>query len=529
MAVLSKDKQVSEIVKCGKNSSYFINTYVKIQHPTRGLVKFNTYKFQDECLTKFNDHRFNVILKSRQLGISTVAASYALWLALFYKDKAILIIATKLAVAQNFIKKVKIALQNLPGWLVMPSLKSDTKQMIEFSNGSSIKAIPTSEDAGRSEALTLLIVDEAAFISNFDDLWTGLYPTLSTGGRAIVLSTPNGVGGQFHKLYVEAEARLNIFNSIKLPWDVHPERDDAWFENESRNMTRKQIAQELLCDFASSGDTFLNANDLEYIIMSTQTPLERWGPQTGVWIWRYAMPGHKYIISADVARGDGADYSSFHIIDTTAGEQVGEFKGKIPPDQFAVLLNEAGLRYNKAMLCPENNSYGYAVCMKLKELAYPNLYYKDKKYLFIGAGAGSEDIANIGFTTSAANRTKILTKLEEVIRNKQIKIRSTRMAEELKTFNWIGQTAKAMKGYNDDLVMALAIGMWLYDTNIDYNKHGQEVTKAMLSAFAVNRNDHDENPLVPHHRNPFSPIFVDDVGVSNSQRKQTTFDWLIRR
>jgi len=122
-----------------------------------------------------------------------------------------------------------------------------------------------------------------------------------------------------------------------------------------------------------------------------------------------------------------------------------------------------------------------------------------------------------------------LTKLEEVIRNKQIKIRSTRMAEELKTFNWIGQTAKAMKGYNDDLVMALAIGMWLYDTNIDYNKHGQEVTKAMLSAFAVNRNDHDENPLVPHHRNPFSPIFVDDVGVSNSQRKQTTFDWLIRR
>jgi hypothetical protein len=529
MGVLSKEKQVAEIVKCGKNSSYFINTYVKIQHPTRGLVKFDTYKFQDECLNKFDDHRFNVILKSRQLGISTVAAAYALWLALFYKDKAILIIATKLAVAQNFIKKVKIALQNLPTWLVMPSMKSDTKQMVEFSNGSSIKAIPTSEDAGRSEALTLLIVDEAAFISNFDELWTGLYPTLSTGGRAIVLSTPNGVGGQFHKLYVEAEAGLNIFNAIKLPWDVHPERDNSWFDNESRNMTRKQIAQELLCDFASSGDTFLNANDLEYILMSTQPPLERWGPEMGVWIWKYALPGHKYLISADVARGDGADYSSFHVIDTTAGEQVGEFKGKIPPDQFATLLNEAGLRYSKAMICPENNSYGYAVCMKLKELNYPNLYYKDKKYLFMGAAAGSEEIANIGFTTSAANRTKILTKLEEVIRNKQIKIRSTRMAEELKTFNWIGQTAKAMKGYNDDLVMALAIGMWLYDTNIDYNKQGQEVSKAMLAAFAVNRNDHDENPLVPHHRNPFSPIFVDDVGSTNSQRRYNQFDWLIRR
>jgi len=529
-AILSKDRQVAEIIKCGKISSYFINTYVKIQHPTRGLVKFSTYKFQDKCLEEFDLHRFNVILKSRQLGISTVAAAYALWQALFYKDKAILIIATKLAVAQNFIKKVKVALQNLPSWLVMPHLKSDTKQMVEFSNGSSIKAIPTSEDAGRSEALTLLIVDEAAFISNFDELWTGLYPTLSTGGRAIVLSTPNGVGGQFHKLYVEAEANLNIFNPIKLPWDVHPERDDSWFDNESKNMTKKQVAQELLCDFAASGDTFLSANDLEYIVRGTQAPIEKWGPDMGVWVWRYAMPGHKYLVSADVARGDGADYSSFHVINTTAGDQVCEFKGKIPPDQFAILLNEIGLKYNKAMVCPENNSYGYAVCMKLKELGYPNLYYKDKKYMYLGAKAGSEDIANIGFTTSAANRTKILTKLEEVIRNKQITIRSTRMSEELKTFNWIGQTAKAMKGYNDDLVMALAIGVWLYDTNFDYSKHGQELTKAMIAAFAVNKNSHDESPLVPHARNPFSPISVDNVGGYLDLRSSyNQYGWLLRR
>ena len=530
MAVLSKDKQVAEIVACGKNSSYFINKYVKIQHPTRGLVGFDTYKFQDECLDQFEQHRFNVILKSRQLGISTLAAAYALWLALFYKDKAILIIATKLAVAQNFIKKVKVMLQNLPTWLVMPSVRSDTKQVIEFSNGSSVKAIPTSEDAGRSEALTLLIVDEAAFIGNFDELWTGLYPTLSTGGRAIVLSTPNGVGGQYHKLYVEGESGLNEFNAIKLPWDVHPERDQSWFDNESKNMTRKQVAQELLCDFAASGDTFLNANDLEYIITSTQTPIERWGPDMGVWVWRYALPEHKYIISADVARGDGADYSSFHVIDTAVGEQVAEFKGKVPPDQFAVLLSEAGLRYNKALVCPENNSYGYAVCMKLKELGYPNLYYKDKKYMYMGAAAGSEDIANIGFTTGPSNRTKILTKLEEVIRNRQIRIRSTRMAEELKTFTWVGQTARAMKGYNDDLVMALAIGIWLFDTNIDYSKQSQELTKAMLAAFAVNKRDHETDPFIPHPRNPLSPIMIDAApsGAVKGLNPYAHFGWLVR-
>lgn len=530
MAVLSKERQVAEIVACGKNSSYFINKYVKIQHPTRGLVGFDTYKFQDQCLDEFEKHRFNVILKSRQLGISTLAAAYALWLALFYKDKAILIIATKLAVAQNFIKKVKVMLQNLPTWLVMPSVRSDTKQVVEFSNGSSIKAIPTSDDAGRSEALTLLIVDEAAFIGNFDELWTGLYPTLSTGGRAIVLSTPNGVGGQYHKLYVEGESGSNEFNAIKLPWDVHPERDQVWFDNESKNMSRKQIAQELLCDFAASGDTFLNAAELDYVMSTTQTPIEKWGPDAGVWVWRYAVQDHRYIIAADVARGDSLDFSTCHVIDTNTGEQVCEFRGKIPPDQFAILLSEIGNRYNRALLCPENNSYGYAVCMKLKEIGYQNLYYKDKKYQLLGASAGSEEIANIGFTTGPSNRTKILTKLEEVIRNKQIRIKSTRVYDELKTFTWIGQTARAMKGYNDDLVMALAIVVWLFDNTVDNSKYDREMAGAMLAAFAVNKAPENGNTDIPHPRNPFSPIMVEALPTQRNDMlgNYSKFGWLFR-
>ena len=528
MAVLTKEKQVAEIVHCGKNSSYFINKYTKIQHPTRGLIKFETYKFQDDCLDEFESHRFNVILKSRQLGISTLAAAYALWLALFYKDKAILIIATKLATAQNFIKKVKVMLQNLPSWLIMPSIKSDTKQVIEFSNGSSIKAIPTSDDAGRSEALTLLIVDEAAFIGNFDELWTGLYPTLSTGGRAIVLSTPNGVGGQYHKLYVEGESGSNEFNTIKLPWDVHPERDQTWFDNESKNMSRKQIAQELLCDFAASGDTFLNSVELDYVMSTTQTPIEKWGPDAGVWVWKYALQDHRYIIAADVARGDSADFSTCHVIDSNSGEQVCEFKGKIPPDQFAILLSEIGSRYNKALLCPENNGYGYAVCMKLKEIGYQNLYYKDKKYQLLGAVAGSEEIANIGFTTGPSNRTKILTKLEEVIRNKQIKLKSTRTYDELKTFTWVGQTAKAMKGYHDDLVMALAIVVWLFDNSVDNSKYDKEMSNAMLAAFAVNKISTDAGTAIPHARNPFSPIMVDAIPGQGGDLLNTyaKFGWL---
>ena len=195
MSVTNKSRQVKEIIKCGKDPVYFFNKYVKIQHPVQGLIPFNTYPFQDDCVQDFIDHRFNIILKSRQLGLSTLTAAYATWMALFQKDKNILIIATKLSVAQNFIKKVKVMIRSVPKWLVLPTITSNNKQLIEFSHGSSIKAIPTSDDAGRSEALSLLIIDEAAFVRNFDELWTGLYPTISTGGRVVLLSTPNGVGG----------------------------------------------------------------------------------------------------------------------------------------------------------------------------------------------------------------------------------------------------------------------------------------------------------------------------------------------
>jgi hypothetical protein len=513
MSFTSKQRQVTEIVKCGKDPVYFLNKYVKIQHPTRGLISFKTYKFQDECLKDFVDHRFNIILKSRQLGISTLTAAYAVWMAIFYKDKSVLVIATKLAVAQNFIKKVKVAIKNLPSWLVLPQIVSNNKQSLEFSNGSQIKAVPTSDDAGRSEALSLLIVDEAAFVRNFDELWMGLYPTISTGGRSIVLSTPNGVGGQYHELYMKADEGENEFNPIKLPWWVHPEHDEEWFENESKNFSRKQVAQEFLCDFAASGDTFLTIDDIEYIRAGVKNPLEKWGPDMGVWVWKYALSEHHYIISADVARGDAADYSAFHVIDTMESEIVAEYKGKLPPDQFALLLNEAGMRYNKALLCPENNTYGYAVVMKLQELGYPNLYFKSSKDRYASMYSGESNLHKIGFTTSGQSRNQILTKLEEVIRNRQLKIPSSRLYEELKTFIWKGAKAQAQKGKNDDLVMSVAIGVWLYDTTPSYNKYTVDVNKAMLDALKVNESQSQishESPWVAKKLNPFIPIILNE-------------------
>lgn len=530
MPPLSKQKQINEIVKCGKDPSYFINRYVQIQHPLKGRIEFHTFPFQDECLQAFNDHRFNVVVKSRQLGLSTLTAAYAVWMALFRKDKSILVIATKLAVAQNFIKKVKIALTGIPKWLWITEITTKNTQAIEFSNGSMIKAVPTSEDAGRSEALSLLIVDEAAFIRNFDELWKGLYPTLSTGGRAILVSTPNGTGGQYYDIYHGAEQQDNEFNPIKLPWDVHPERNDAWFEKEAKNLNKQQIAQELLCDFQASGDTFLAKEDIQKLRMNIRTPIERWGPENNVWVWKYHLSDHEYVISADVARGDGKDYSTFHVIDKTESEVVAEFKGKVPPDQLAILLAEAGKRYGDAELCPESNTYGYAVLMKLNELGYKNIYFAKEKDKF-NAMYGDGSIGKGGFSTQGASRAKILTKLEEVIRNDKVSIYSSRLADEMKTFIWSGSKAQAQSGKNDDLVMSLAIGIGLYDSNVSVAKNTVDLNQAMLAAFGINKQEKRRN-LHPSYVNNMQqlarkgmPIELDEShpAISGS----VDFKWLL--
>jgi len=528
MSTRQKQRQINEIIKCGKDPTYFFNKYVKIQHPTRGSIQFKTYDFQDACVQDFRDNRFNIILKSRQLGLSTISAAYCAWLAIFHKDKNVLVIATKLSVAQNFIRKVKFCIQSMPNWLLLPQIINNNKQAIEFSNGSTVKAIPTSEDAGRSEALSLLIVDEAAFVRNFDTLWTGLYPTLSTGGRAIVLSTPNGVGGQYYDLWRQAEEGQNVFNPIKLQWDVHPDRDDDWFVNETKNMSPKQIAQELLCDFQASGDTFLQSEDIEYIRTWIKPPMDRWGPDMAVWVWKYPLSEKNYIISADVSRGDSHDYSTFHVFDPEASEVVAEYRGKLPPDRFAQVLAEAGRRYNDALLCPENNTYGYAVIMKLRDMEYKNLYFAKEtdKYSYLYGGG---EIEKIGFQTNSKSRNQILTKLEECLRQRTVRVYSSRLYEELKTFIWKGNKAQARRGQNDDLILALAIGVWLFDTSPTYNSRSTDLNKAMLAAFGVNSKSLDDTVIGQ------SPVYTDS-NLKKQERKAwpgsknpyTDADWLLK-
>lgn len=530
--LINRDQQIKEILKCGKDPVYFMRNYARIQHPVRGLIPFETYPFQDDCVRSFEKHRFNIILKSRQLGLSTVTAAYAVWYAIFKKDKNILVIATKLPTAMNFIKKVKTILDGLPKWLVLTKYEP-TKQSIPFANGSCITAIPTSPDAGRSEALSLLIVDEAAFIRDFEDIWTGLYPTISTGGSAIIISTPNGVGGTYYKLWTDATSQQNDFNTINLPWWVHPEHDQSWFDKESKGFSKKRISQEFLCDFISSGDTFLQPTEMDYLREMIDAPIRKEGPAHGVWIWVDPKPDQRYVISADVSRGDSSDFSAFHVINVDTCEVVAEYMGKIPPDKLADLLAEYGKQYNTALICPERNTFGYFTCVKLRDMPYKRLYYRN------GTGDPFEFVQNDpeavpGFETQGNTRPQILAKLEEVIRNKVVKIYSQRFYDQMQSFVWSGSKAQASKDSHDDLVLCLAIGTWLTHGGTSAGDQNTDIAMAMLKATSVQRRDPSQmpgniesaQPLVNPNIRGFNPHKTQQL--TGRQSDISDFSWLLR-
>ena len=613
-----KSEQVKEILKCAKDPVYFFTNYLDIQHPIRGRLPFKLYPFQQDVVKAFLEHRFGIINKSRQLGLSTLTGAYALWMALFNRDKEILIMATKLQVGKNLIQKVRIAFQSLPKWILerldLTELEAESVRYIKFTNGSRVEAIPTASDAGRSSAVSLFVIDEAAHIENLRDLWMGIWSTVSTGGSIVMFSSPSGKGNLFHEIWEKANSGENDFFPIELPWTVHPERTDKWYEDQCKALDERGIAQELNCispntpvvtmtgnvwaseikvgdlvlthkgkfrrvtkvfcrglepkenayrvtnpenheieailtgnhpllvsveenldwvsmdslledefslqlwswgeqslsfesflaksvklvdghsqrpttvynfeveednsyvaggivvhncSFESSGRTFFASNVIQELYTFSAPPIAYNGPddkhRKDMWIWKMPVEKRKYVICADVARGDADDYSAFHVIDVDMNEVVVEYLGKIPPDRYAEFLVQVGKQYNQALIVQEKNAVGVATAIKLRDLAYPNLYYpdvtpEDRVYMT------PEELATKlpGYTVKPGqgegSREEILNYFEEVLRNKRLRIYSSRFAKQASEFIWTGKRGQAAKGKSDDLIMALCIG-----------------------------------------------------------------------
>jgi len=496
-----------EYLRCKKDPVHFMRKYCYIQHPQRGRIQFNLYPFQEKVLTLMRDNPYSIILKSRQLGISTLSAGYSLWLMVFHKDKNILCIATKQETAKNMVTKVKFMYENLPSWLKIDA-EENNKLTLRLTNGSQIKATSASSDAGRSEAVSLLLIDEAAFIDNIGEIWASAQQTLATGGGCIALSTPYGTGNWFHQTWARAEAAENDFLPIKLPWYVHPERDQTWRDKQDDLLgDPRMAAQECDCDFSTSGDIVFYPEYIEYYEKTyVKEPLEKRGADQNLWVWESPDYSRDYMVVADVARGDGKDYSACHVIDIENNVQVAEYKGQIGTKEYGHLLVGLATEYNEALLVVENANIGWATLQVCIDRSYPNLYYSPK----------SENNANsyfekymdtskmtAGFTMSSRTRPMVIGKFQEYIGDKGVTFQSKRLVEEMRVFVWKNGRGEAQQGYNDDLVMAFGIAMYIRDTALKYKQRGIDITRNALNNITVNRTQYQGGYFSKGTDNPY--------------------------
>jgi hypothetical protein len=334
--------------------------------------------------------------------------------------------------------------------------------------------------------------------------------TLSTGGSCIALSTPNGVGNWFHQTWLGAEESRNPFNTIRLHWTVHPERDQRWRDEQEKLLGQKKAAQECDCDFVSSGETVIEPETLMFYKETyIQDPIEKGGFDGNLWKWEHADYNKSYMVVADVARGDGGDYSTCHVIDIVNSVQVAEYKGRVDTKDFGNFLVALSTEYNDALLVVENANIGWATIQQVIDRGYKNLFYmsKDLKYIDVENQITNKYRAEerglvAGFSTTSKTRPLIISKLTDYFREKSVIVRSSRLIDELFTFIYMNGRAEAMKGYNDDLVMAFSIGLWVRDTALRLRQEGIDLTKSAVGGITSNTyngiygggNTMDDNP-----------------------------------
>ena len=513
-----------EYLKCAQDPAHFMKKYCFIQHPQRGRIPFHLYPFQEKVLHLWRDNPYSIILKSRQLGISTLSAGFSLWLMLFHKDKNVLCIATKQETAKKMVTKVRFMFDNLPSWLKIDTAENN-RLSLRLVNGSQIKAVAASSDAGRSEAVSLLLIDEAAFIEQIGEIWASAQQTLATGGGAIVLSTPYGTGNWFHQTWVRAESGESDFLPIKLPWYVHPERDQTWRDRQNELLGDPRLAaQECDCDFASSGDVvFYN----EYMSFYEQTyikdPLEKRGADQNLWIWQPADYSRSYLVVADVARGDGKDYSAFHVIDIETNTQVAEYKGQIGTKEYGHLLVGVATEYNEALLVIENASIGWATIQTVIDRGYSNLYYSPKSDSSLSESYFDKymDTSKMvpGFTMSSRLRPMVIGKFQEYISDQSVIIHSRRLLEEMKVFIWKNGRAEAQQGYNDDLVMSFGMAMFMRDTSFKFRQNALDSSRATLNNISSNR---------VQYQGGYNPNQIQNPYIQQIGDRQEDISWLLR-
>lgn len=459
-------QMVSEWIKCSKNPVYFIENYMKIITLNEGLQPFKPYPYQKKMIKSFVDNRYSIVTTARQAGKSTTTVAFILWYIIFNKDKTVALLANKGETAREILSRVQLGFQHLPEWL-QQGVKEWNKGSFELENNSRVIAAATSASAIRGYTINLLFIDEAAHIDNWDEFFTSVYPTISSGSESkiILVSTPNGLN-HFYSVWVNAREKKNNYNPILVSWQDVPGRDEKWKEDTiaAMNFDIEKFNQEMNCEFLGSSGTLIAGWKLKELVPD-QPKTKKEG------LIQYELPDAKrsYVLVADVSRGKGLDYSAFQIIDVTKMpyKQVCVYKNNnITPLDYANIIHATAKNYNNASILVEVNDIGGQVSDSLHyDFDYENILYTEN------AGRSGKRITN-GFSGKGADSgiktTKVVKSigcsiLKLLIEQNQLIINDFDTISELSTFSKKGNSYEAEPGNHDDLVMCLVLFAWLSD------------------------------------------------------------------
>lgn len=486
--------EVHEYAKCMASPEYFAEKYVKIISLDKGLVPFKLYDYQRNMFKHFNSNRFSIVLACRQSGKSISSVAYLLWYAIFNSEKTIAVLANKGSTAREMLARVTLMLENLPFFL-QPGCKTLNKGSIEFSNNSRIVAAATSGSSIRGMSVNLLYLDEFAFVERAGEFYTSTYPVVSSGvnTKVIITSTANGIGNVFHKIWEGAVQKTNEYKSFRVDWWDVPGRDQIWKEETINNTSQLQFDQEFGNTFFGTGNTLINAETL----LSLRSKLPRRTLEGGLLkVYEEPCARHEYIMTVDVSKGRGQDYSTFNIIDVTTRpfEQVAVYRNNtISPILFPSIIYKYARVWNDCYVVVESNDQGSVVCTGLHyDMEYENLYAES-----------ATKSSSLGIEMNRKVKRIGCSAIKDILEEKKLAIHDEQTILEASTFIASGVSFEASDGNHDDLMMNLvmfayfSVSNFFSDmTNINVKemlfKQKMEEIEADVVPFGV-INTHDDN------------------------------------
>ena len=457
-------KQIDEWIKCKNDPIYFAMNYIQIISLDEGLVPFKMYDFQKEILRDFHENRFNIAKLPRQTGKSTTVVAYLLYYAIFYDSVNIGILANKASTARELLGRLQLAYENLPKWMQHGILVWN-KGNVELENGSKILAASTSASAVRGMSFNILFLDEFAFVPNHvaEQFFASVYPTITSGKstKVIIISTPNGMN-HFYKMWEDARRGKNDYVTNEVHWSQVPGRDAKWKEETIKNTSPRQFSQEFECDFLGSADTLISPAKLQNIPFAD--PIQS---NAGLDVYERVQKDHEYIITVDVARGIGGDYSAFLVFDITTVPYkiVAKYRNnEIKPVLFPSVIFQVCKEYNNPYVLVEVNDIGDSIAATLNyDLEYPNVLMcamRGRAGQIVGQGF-SGNKTQLGVKMSVTVKKIGCANLKAIIEEDKLLFNDFQIFQELTTFVQKKQAWEADEGYHDDLVMCMVLFAWL--------------------------------------------------------------------